>query len=149
MDRLAAIKAEAQKWRSARPFFMFVFLRPISNSVLVFNIRWATPSLIMPLFGPFSRLLMANLESLSNPFLQPLSKQKIYSSAYSLTPPKRTQQRKRVRSSKQDIEDFQQKPYPSNTQPPPTADYAEPTRHKRQSFPQSTKQASRNLFASI
>lgn len=136
MDRLAAIKAETQKLRSTRPFFILVYLRPISNSVVVFSIRWAMPSLIMPLFGSFLWLLMANLESLSNPFPQPLSKRKTYSSAYSLTPPKQTQQRERVRS-KQGIEDFPQKPYPSNTQPPPTADSAETTRHKRQSLPKA------------
>lgn len=74
------------------------------------------------------------LESLSNPLLQPLSKRKTYSSAYSIPSPKRTRQSKRVRSSKQDVEDPHQKTYPSNTQPLPTVDSVKPTRHKRQSF---------------
>ena len=145
-QRTTFLQPKQQQTRTRQNTNSFFFTPP-SRSIRP-NQRAATfPGQLISLTA--RRLVQLNLESLSNPFLQPLSKRKTYSSAYSLPPPKRTRQSKRVWSSKQDIEDSQQKTQPSNTQPLPTVDFVEPNKHKRQSLPRSAKQASRNLFADI
>ena len=84
------------------PEHQFVFIPP-SRSIRPNQRAGTLPG---QLVSPTSRrLVQLNLESLSNSLLQPPSKWKTYSPAYSLPSPKWTRQSKRVQSSKQDTED--------------------------------------------